>query len=235
MGDAYRVATKVPWENHVRDWSHLFSNVDGALHEVRDRARNHQGAQFDERRYGHEPFGNDRDLQATLDAARHDLEHGSKGDIIQVRAHKDDVQWWTKRLEVAPDVINRSEANYHIDYLYTWVFREHKSNYAGVENWGTCNRRFIDGTTTWSEHCPWYPGSHTGSGGCNALDIHASYDVMYRLSRDLAGHQHVAKVLFYNHEWTPGTGWISASVGHYDHVHVEGPRDHGGLAPGCNY
>jgi hypothetical protein len=234
MGDAYRVATKVPWENHVRDWSGKFNTIDGALAEVRDRADHHRGKLFDERRYGHEPFGNDRPLSDTMTAARHDLVQGPFGEIVQVRALEDNVQWWVKKLKDKDDPINLPEANVHIDWLYTYVFRDHRSSYPTVENWGTCNRRFIDGTTEWSEHSPW----NAPDPGCNAIDFHASYDVMFHLSRDLAGGPHAAKLLFYRMEWTKATGWINApSIGtsHDDHVHVEGPRDHGSLAAACHY
>lgn len=233
MGDAYRIATKVPWEPSPRDWSHKFNTVPGVLQELRSRAENHRGDQFDERVRGKEQFGNDRNLKLTIDAAEHDLNQGGFGNVIIVRAHKDNVEWWVRKIHDRDEIPNRPEANTHIDFLYHWMFAEHKSDYPGIECWGTCNRRFIDGTTIWSEHSPWLPGNP----GCNAIDAHASYDVMYALSRDLPSLKaHVAKILFYGHEWTPSTGWISTpSVGHYDHVHTEGPRDHGGLASACNY
>lgn len=232
MGDKYRIATKVPWESSPRDWSHPYFTQDAVLKELHNRAVSHRGEEFDERIRGHQ-WGNDRILKLTIDAAHHDLRDASFGDIVQVRSLKDNVEWWVRKLKDRDDPINRPEANTHIDFLYTWVFRDHKSNYNGIECWGTCNRRYIDGTTTWSEHSPWLPRNP----GCNAIDYHASYDVMYKLSRDLTNlRDHVAKILFYGHEWTPGTGWIyTPSVGHYDHVHAEGPRDHGGLASACNY
>jgi hypothetical protein len=239
MGDAYRIATKVPWEDDPRDWSGKFNTVEGVLHELRDRAEHHRGKQFDERVKGKGQFGNDRPLVLTIDAARHDLVGGQFGDCIIVRSHDDNVEWWTRKIKDKDPVINLSEANKNIDWIYQYVFSTHHDRYPGVQNWGTCNRRFIDGTTEWSEHSPWYPGNQSGSGGCNAIDFNASHDVMYELSRDLSQEQqHVAKILFYRMEWTPQTGWINApSIGtsHDGHVHVEGPRIHGGLAPACNY
>lgn len=232
MGDAYRIATKVPWEIGPREWSHKFATPDAVLRELKDRADTHKGKQFDEKIRGDEKWGNDRILQKTLEAMDHNVSKMHFGDIAQMRSLKDEVEWWIRKIKDKDDSLNRPEANSHIDYLYTYVFRDHKNEYPGIENWGTCNRRFIAGTTTWSEHCPW----NAPDPGCNAIDYHASYDVMYKLSRDLAGHQHVAKILFYVHEWTPSTGWISApGIDHYDHVHVEGPRDHGGLASACHY
>lgn len=232
MGDAYKVATKVPWESGPRDWSGKFPNVDLALREVRNRADNHRGELFDERIIGKEAFGNDRALPPTIDAAKHDLKQGPFGEVIAVRALKDEVEWRVRKIKDAdPPDVNLSEANAHIDAIYSWVFKHHRSDYPGIQNWGTCNRRYIAGSTTWSEHSPW----NSPNPGCNAIDINAGTSVMYELSRDLAGKDHVAKILYYNHEWTKGTGWIYANVGHYDHVHVEGPRDHGGLAGACRY
>jgi hypothetical protein len=230
MGDRYRLATVVPW-NDTKDWSGDINTVDGVIHEVSLRARKHQGQQFDEKRRG-QPFGNDRPLPETLDAAHHDLVQGPFGEIVVVRAHLDNVEWWVRKLRDTDPVANLPEANVHIDYLYNWVNGRH---YAGLENWGTCNRRFIDGTTEWSQHSPW----QAPDPGCNAIDWHSTYQVMYDLSRDVARNRnHCAKILFYGHEWTPGTGWISApSIGHShdDHVHMEGPIDHGPLAGACNY
>jgi hypothetical protein len=236
MGDAYRIATKVPWENHVRDWSGRYPTVDDVLRELRDRAQVHQGNGYQERVYGHEPWGKVRPLNLTLEATRHNLAGGAFGDIAQVKADKDDVQWWVKKLKDTNEPINRPEANEHIDFLYTYFFRDHIDEFDGLENWGTCNRRHIDGSLDWSEHCPWLAPNP----GCNAIDFGASYTVLYKVSRRLSdlGGPHVAKVLFYRHEWTPATGWIYApSIGtsHDTHVLAEGPRDHGGLAAACNY
>lgn len=234
MADKYKIATKVPWEIGPRDWSHDYSTIDGVVDELMSRARSHQGERFDERLRGDQHWGVERTLTNTRPPVEHALARASFGDIEQVRALSDKVQWWIRKLRDVDPVVNMSETNYHIDILYDWIFKER--SYPGIENWGTCNRRYIAGTTEWSQHCPWYALSgRPETAGCNALDIHGSHDVMFSLSRDLAGRDHVAKVLFYDHEWTPQTGWIYANVDHYDHVHVEGPRDHGGLAPACNY
>lgn len=237
MGDAYRIATKVPWENNVRDWSGRYPTIDGVLRELRDRAQSHQGDGYQERLYGHEPYGNIRPLNLTLDAARHDLTAGVFGDIVQVRSQKDNVAWWVKKLKDTNEPIDRPEANVHIDFLYAYFFRDHIGEFPGLENFGTCNRRYIDGTFDWSEHSPWLPPDP----GCNAIDFGgAGYDMLYKVSRRLSdlGGPHVAKVLYYRHEWTAATGWIYApaiGTSHDTHVHAEGPRDHGGLAAACSY
>lgn len=233
MGDAYRIATKVPWEDDLRDWSARFSTAAGAAHDLQDRARAHRGKGYRVR--VHEPgddWGPRRSLKELDDTAARRLEHMGFGDVLWIKNETDGVEWRIRKLhdEDPPDV-QLPEANTHVDYLYGYLFREHRGDFPGIESWGTCNRRYIAGTTTWSEHSPWLAPDP----GCNALDVHASYAVMNDVAHRVDSLPHVAKVLFYNHEWTKATGWISANIGHYDHVHIEGPRDHGGLAAACHY
>lgn len=236
MGDAYRLATKVPWENSYRDWSHKYETLDGVLDELQNRARNHRGKEFREQVRGDNRWGNNRELPGAIIAVKSDLKRVGFGDVVIVQANRDGVEWRIRKIHDKDEPIDRPEANEHIDFLYTWVFRDHKDQFPGIECWGTCNRRYIDGTTIWSEHAPW----NAPDAGCNAIDYHASYNTMFDLSRTLINNQdtrhHITKILFYGHEWTPSLPWVSSSnVGHYDHVHVEGPRDHGGLASACHY
>lgn len=232
MGEKYRIGTKVPWENHFRDWSHPFATIEDVVDELSDRAKNHRGKEFREMVRGEQTWGNDRELGMTLLAVKNNLKRLGFGGVVIVEANRDRVEWRIIKLRDVDPVEARPEANEHVNFIYGYVFSTHRDEYQGVESWGTCNRRYIDGTSIWSEHSPW----HSPNPGCNAVDFHASYSVMYKLSRDLAGKEHVAKILFYGHEWTPETGWISnSSVGHYDHVHVEGPRNHGYLDSACHY
>jgi hypothetical protein len=233
MGDAYRIAGVEP-DGDMRDWSHKFPNAHSVAVELHDRAAQprHQGQGFRFRlRAPNEDFGPKRTAGELVAVAEKRLLSIGFGDVLVCKAEKDDWRWFMRKIKDMDLPINLSEANTHIDWIYTYFFRDHRDEFPGIESWGTCNRRFIDGTSDWSQHAPW----NAPNPGCNAIDLHASYTVMFNISRRCSSIQHVAKVLFYNHEWTPSTGWIPASVGHYDHVHVEGPRDHGGLANACNY
>jgi hypothetical protein len=237
MADSFRIATKVPWEDHIREWSPRFGTAEAVSQELLDRA-NHpehrgQGFQFRMRCPG-DDFGPKRTFKDLRDTATRRLKAADFGDMLLCKALKDNVVWHIRKIKEDDPALDLPEANSHIDYLYTYFFRDHKKDFAAIENWGTCNRRYIDGTTDWSQHSPWL----APDAGCNAIDIHSSYQVMFNVSRRASslGAPHVAKILFYGQEWLPEGGWRSVSgIGHYDHVHIEGPRDHGGLAGACNY
>jgi hypothetical protein len=238
MGDAYRIAG-VERDGDVRDWSKKFPTPHAVAVELHNRAMKpvHHGDGYRFRmRKPKEEFGPIRSGDELVPTAERRMAVAGFGDLLVCKAEKDNWRWFIRKIHDSDPPINLSEANPHIDYLYTYFFRDHRSDYPGIENWGTCNRRFIDGSTTWSEHSPW----QGPNAGCNAIDIHASHDVMDNIFHRVAqlGGPHAAKALFYGREWTPQTGIINApSIGHShdDHVHVEGPRDHGGLASGCNY
>lgn len=234
MADAFRIATRVPWDaDFSPDWGPRFDNVNDAMAALTKRVDKvkHHGAGFKQRDRG-EPFGPVRTMTGALRVFKSAMRDSDFGDVRVLLSVKSHTAWLMRHIHVPDPTIDRPEANVHIDAIWTYVFREMHDVFPNAESWGTCVRRYIDGTTTWSEHSPW----QAPDPGCNAVDIHDSFDNMKAIAYNhLAGHDHVAKILFADHEWTPSTGWISASIDHWDHVHVEGPRDHGALAASCGY
>jgi hypothetical protein len=230
MADAYRIAVRVPWDaDWGPDWGPRWPHIDQAMAALRQRVdrRKHRGKGFRQRGRD-EAFGPIREMAEALEIFGEVMTRSDPGDIRFLMAVKDHVIWMMRHVEVPDPVIDRPEANQHVDWIYTHVFRELRSQFPDAENWGTCNRRFIAGTTIWSEHCPW-PAALPQGEGANAIDIHDSATAMHALAYDhLAGQAHVAKILYADHEWLPSGGWRPVpGIGHYDHIHVEGPREHG--------
>ena len=88
----------------------------------------------------------------------------------------------TRIVDVSPPT-KQTEGNDDIDKIYSWLTTEKNGR-----NGGICNRRFISGTTTWTQHCPW----PDPNGGSNALDWFAQPDTMdelYEQAYDLARSQ----------------------------------------------
>jgi hypothetical protein len=82
------------------------------------------------------------------------------------------------------------------------------------------NKRYIDGTTTWSQHSPWQEDGCTS----NAEDFHApTIAEMRAIADDCIENGKVSKVLLAGNEWLPTGGWrwVGSYIGHYDHAHIE--------------
>lgn len=215
----YRVA------NDIGDWrSPLWTDplkFGEAIDLVKKRAVRVQGEGFRQKTRGDGDFGPVRDLTDSLAPYfRRRVSNGHVGDVHILWALKNDLHIMVR--EVAPTIsLIPTPGNDHIDRLWTELVQ--RLGYT-PENWGFCVRRFIDGTSTWSQHAPWPDGP--GGTGANAVDIRA---------RSYSEGDHIRNILvgMRTNGFPVGTVlWRVA--GHYDHVHAEGaPKRTGSPLGSC--
>lgn len=130
------------------------------------------------------------------------------GEVWHIKAESDDFAMSLRMVEVIPP-IQDTLGTHAVDVLYTYVF----SKYPNAANWGICNCRRIDGSSTWSNHA-W----------CNALDIGGSVSLLDVIAADL------------RKKWEQGVLPIAELLwrvsGHYNHIHLTGdPKQYG--TPPC--
>ena len=196
---AYRY--RVRRESQEQAWSKLLSLM-GALAKVRQMARWFKGP-YRIRRRGDSwgPKLGRGELLVRL--ARH-LRRSDAGDVWIVEGRSDNIVIRKVQVNLTIDTPGVDG----IDRIYTVIVR----TFTGVENWGICNCRYIDGTTTWSQHAY-----------CRAWDIHHdSVAVMDDIARYLNAHKvelGIALVL-----WRVD--------GHWDHIHVD-LEPHWSFRPDC--
>ena len=213
----YRVA------NDIGDWrSPRWTDpmkYQATLDLVKKRAVRAQGAGFRQKTRGEKDFGPVRELEDALyPHFRRRVREGHLGDVHVLWALKNDLMILVR--EVAPTIaLIQTPGNDHIDRVWTELIQ--RLGYT-PENWGFCNRRYIDGTSTWSQHSPWPDGP--GGPGANAVDVHprsmAEGDRMKNIldAMRTAGHP-VGPVL-----------WRVS--GHYDHLHIPGAPERTGTPLG---
>jgi hypothetical protein len=180
------------------------------------------------KRRGSDRWGQFRPIDEALERLRKHLANASAGAVWFLRSDADTEDWAVRCVEDAAP-LQETIGNSKIDRIYSEVTARWK-----VESWGICNRRYIDGTTTWSQHCPW-PAPDPGS---NAWDIHASTFTMGRVAKALAANAEkweVGRGIYAGRVWDRVRGWHdSPGIGHYDHIHVEGyPERTGTPRSGC--
>lgn len=209
------------WETWTRP-----KDLRAALRILRRRARRAGASTLALKRRGSDRWGRPRTLDEGLARLREILPRAPVGEV-----------WWV-RLDYGPQVLTvrvvaptarvaETAGNSRIDRIYGEVTARWQ-----VESWGICNRRYIDGTTTWSQHCPW-PAPDPGS---NAWDIHASRRRMRKIADELARNAEawgVGRVIYDGRVWDRTRGWhVSPGIGHQDHIHVEGYPERSGTPRG---
>lgn len=119
------------------------------------------------------------------------------GDMLKVDLEQSSWTLDIRRVDIAPKIPNTPGTD-PIDVIYYEVMKK----FSGVQNWGMCNCRRIDGTSTWSQHA-W----------CNAWDLHASIattDAIYHYLETNKGRLKISHIL-----------WRGVP-GHYPgHLHVD--------------
>ena len=222
MTEAWRVATSVPWDSDQSpDWGQPFDSVHDAVAEVMKRARKHRGSGYRIRERG-EAWGPVRTFKNLDEHLAHRI--GDKtfktGNVLLIQSQNDMVRWLVREIDRPPVIMDIPDGNNGIDKNHTLIFRDHADLHRNAESWGILNKRFIDGTSTWSQHAPWRPDNCTS----NAEDFHApSLDAMKAIARDIIDNGTCSKILLAGSEWLPVGGWrfVGSFIGHYDHAHIE--------------
>lgn len=195
------------------------------LYEARDkvirRMRPHQGKGYRLRlAEPNEQPGPVRTLDELHKILDDRMKHMELGDMLIVRALKDDHRIAIRKVNVKPPLqIRDIGGNARIDRLNALIVREFQGK--GLQNWGVCVRRYIAGTTTWSQHSPWPQDSCES----NAIDYGGSMyllDQVFRYTQRLkAQGEPVGTVL-----------WRVS--GHWNHLHLEAePHRPGWPCSGC--
>lgn len=142
------------------------------------------------------------------------------GDVLVLDISDQPYSILTRVVDIAPPLI-QTEGNSDIDTIWTYIKRDLNTDF---RNGGICNRRYIDGTTTWTQHSPWPPPDP----GSNALDIFLrTMEQMYDLSNKLVaaanqGKLQIGRLIIGAKQWTPGSGWHYYGGNFHRHIHVEG-------------
>jgi len=218
----YRIATRVPWDaDHGPDWGRIYDTEKSAIDEVLRRAKLHKGAKF-RLRERKETFGPERrfnELDTVIANRIDDSFH--VGDTLVLWSLSDNVQWLIRKVHTRPEVMDVSDGNDGIDVNHTLIFgKDGRKKHPNAESWGILNKRYISGTTTWSQHAPWHEDQCTS----NAEDFHApTLDGMRSIADDIVRNGKAAKMLLAGEEWLPASGWrfVGSYIDHYDHLHCE--------------
>jgi hypothetical protein len=123
-------------------------------------------------------------------------------------------------VELAPPV-KATEGNARIDAIYTWVVGRFPGR---IRSAGICVRKYIAGTSSWSQHSPWPPPDP----GANAWDWFApSFPELVHQAQELVeaakrGEVPVGRVIVGDRTWTPSEGWADYGGQYHYHVHAEG-------------
>lgn len=224
----FRIATKIPHDaDKSPDWGQVLTE-QAVVKELMKRADTHRGAGFKLRERS-EDYGVKRQY-FELDKQVH-LRLNKKfevGSVLVAWAMKDDVQWLIRRVETEPKVVNVPSGNDGIDVNHSLIFgKEGRKKHPRAESWGILNKRYIAGTTIWSQHSPWPQDSCTS----NAEDFHApTLAEMQAICNDVEANGRVEKMLLAGREWLPGTGWryVGSYIDHFDHAHIEPLPTRGG-------
>lgn len=172
-----------------------------------------------------------RSLKTTMERWKAMLANQCRvGDVVVLDIEDHPYSITTRVIEVSPPLI-QTEGNNKIDEIWTYIKRDLGISF---RNGGICNKRYIDGTTTWTQHSPW-PAPDPGS---NALDIFMStMNQMYDLSNKLViGHKDgkisVGRLIIGQKQWTPQQGWHYYGGHFHYHIHVEGQPTRTGYPSG---
>jgi hypothetical protein len=197
-----------------------------AVVKARTRARKLNGPEWKVKRAGDDDTL--RTFKVRSDAIKYwttKSKHEDIGDVWIIRDGLSGVKF--KAVEFHPALVN-TEGNSDIDKIYSEVLDIWRGK---IWNDGICNRRAIEGTSSWSQHSPW-PAPNPGS---NAWDIGAKFDQLKIIAPWLvakAKHNDlpIGRVIFNHQIWDPSQGW-HAYVGsdpHTSHIHVEGTPERQG-------
>jgi hypothetical protein len=173
-----------------------------------------------------------KDLDATLERMRSAIDtRGRVGDKFALDGIKGAFIARVRIIDISPP-IKQTEGNDDIDEIYTWW----TTNLKDSEWWngGICNRRFISGTTTWTQHCPW-PDPDPGS---NAFDgFRPTMSQLYETADDIvsaAKHDDLplGRIIVGQRQWTPSQEWHFYGGEFHRHGHQEGLRTRTGQPKG---
>jgi len=190
----------------------------GGVKEIVRNQQRHKGPAWRIRRRGSEWGIWRTSFEATLDRYVDLINAGDVGDVFAFDSKDWPYTTTTRLLDATPPLI-QTQGNSKIDAIYTFIARGYKFRSGGI-----CNKRYIDGTTDWTQHSPW-GGPDPGS---NAFDIfQATMDQMYQTAYDLvaeakAGRLDIGRVIIGQKQWTPTDGWHSYGGNFHYHIHVEG-------------
>ncbi len=179
-------------------------------------------------------------LPGLRDHLEHVLPRLDVGNVVLVESKGSELVLAIRVLEpvtaIAPTIGNED-----IDRIVGFV----EQRFPGADSYGICNRRPIDGTSTWTQHCPWPVDPHwrahyftdaDGSSGSNAWDIGAPFALLERISDALDEQARlfwksdgedglpIGRQIFDHHIWDPVQDWhpYGGSDPHDGHIHVEG-------------
>jgi hypothetical protein len=195
-----------------------------AMRRLRKQARN-TGPRWRIKERGEDDWGMWRDkVNDVIVHARDRVTTMGIGDVLLVDGENHPYTITIRKVDVEPPVI-QTEGNSKVDQIYTYVIRKYH-----VMNYGICNRRYIDGTTDWTQHAPW-PDPDKGS---NAWDIGAvTQSMLYTIATDLVGQAKggqlpIYRVIVGNKIWDSVQGWHTYTGEFHTHVHAEGTPDRTG-------
>lgn len=189
------------------------------------------------------------DLGAVMADVRAFLDRAGDGDMVLVDSEKAPGAVAVRCYEVVAPAV-QTIGNAQIDLIWTGVH----AAFPTVASYGICNRRFVEGTTQWTEHCPWpademwardgFP-SAMDSIGSNAWDIGGPMSLLtpvatYLQREGQKWHETPVRAglpvgffIYNRREWDPVNGYrpYGGSNPHTGHIHVQGIPWHNGVQP----
>lgn len=212
----------------VTTWLDREYGEDGAVKQIGRRTYypRHRGKKFIVRRRG-DTWSDPMLRKDALNRFADILSDNEVGDVAVISSLRSGFRWLGRTVDEEPDAV-QTEGNEHIDVIYAFAFLQMK--HLGGRDWGICNRRNIDGTTIWSQHSPW-PEGQGCKRGANAMDIGMigpdakknGWLLAKAIVNELGG-EVCGKVLWDGQAWTSGGVFHPVpGIGHFDHLHVEGP------------
>lgn len=181
------------------------------------------GGPYNLKTEGEDHWGPNRKLGSAMDFLRHQTKDLHVGQGEELAANNKAAIFRIRKVQINLTV-RKTEGNDKIDLIWSVAV----SSFPSIINWGICSCRMIAGTSEWSQHAY-----------CNAIDIHASANVMselfYAMIREAErGRVPIAHIIHSYKIWEPGVGIHSYSGvnPHTDHVHIDAAPNYSGT-PSC--
>lgn len=182
--------------------------LSNAMPIVRKSLRNHKGEDFVIKKWGTNRWSHPRNLDETMRIYRNRLHDSRVGAAWAVRALKDNFIIKTNKLDINPAKIINTQGTNAIDIVVGTVVWK----FGNVPEWGICQCRTIQGSSSWSQHA--YCNAVDWGGDVSRLNNVANYLLMLQRKHFIP----VSQILWRGRDMISG----HSVYDHYNHIHVSG-------------